>query len=94
MWLALPVLVLVGFSNTFYLMQVSTFLQQRVPDHLRGRVMSLYSTGAMTAAISGISIFGWVTERFGESTGVTGIGATFLLTASLGGWLSWSIRNR
>ena len=43
MWLALHVLVLVGFSNTFYLMQVSTFLQQHVPDHLRGRVMSLYS---------------------------------------------------
>ena len=43
MGLALPVLVLVGFSNTFYLMQVSTFLQQEVPDHLRGRVMSLYS---------------------------------------------------
>ncbi len=41
--LALPVLVLVGFCNTFYLMQVSTFLQQKVPDHLRGRVMSLYS---------------------------------------------------
>src|SRR5438876_894333 len=39
----LPVLVLVGFCNTFYLMQVSTFLQQKVPDHLRGRVMSLYS---------------------------------------------------
>jgi len=48
----------------------------------------------MTAAISGISLFGWVTERFGESTGVAGIGAAFLLTASLGGWLSWSIRNR
>lgn len=42
-WFALPVLVLVGFCNTFYLMQVSTFLQQEVPDHLRGRVMSLYS---------------------------------------------------
>lgn len=41
--MALPALVLVGFSNTFYLMQVSTFLQQHVPDHLRGRVMSLYS---------------------------------------------------
>jgi MFS family permease len=35
--------VLVGFCNTFYLMQVSTYLQQHVPDHLRGRVMSLYS---------------------------------------------------
>ena len=40
---ALPVLALVGFSNTFYLTQVSTLLQQKVPDHLRGRVMSLYS---------------------------------------------------
>ncbi len=35
--------MLVGFCNTFYLMQVSTYLQQHVPDHLRGRVMSLYS---------------------------------------------------
>ena len=43
MGLALPVLVLVGFCNTFYLMQVSTFLQQKVPDYLRGRVMSLYA---------------------------------------------------
>jgi MFS family permease len=43
LWLALPVLLLVGFSNTFYLTQVSTILQQRVPDQLRGRVMSLYS---------------------------------------------------
>jgi MFS family permease len=43
MWAAVPLLVLVGFCNTFYLMQVSTYLQQHVPDHLRGRVMSLYS---------------------------------------------------
>jgi predicted MFS family arabinose efflux permease len=43
MGLALGMLVLVGFCNTFYLTQVSTFLQQKVPDHLRGRVMSLYS---------------------------------------------------
>ena len=67
---------------------------QDLPPGTGGRVMSLYSTGAMTAAISGISMFGWVTERFGESTGFAGIGATFLLTASLGSWLSSSIRNR
>jgi hypothetical protein len=48
----------------------------------------------MTAAISGITMFGQVTERFGESAGIVGIGATFLLTASLGGWLSRSIRNQ
>ena len=43
MWLALPMLALVGFSNTFYLTQVSTFVQQNVAEHLRGRVLSIYS---------------------------------------------------
>jgi len=43
MWVAMPLLALVGFSNTFYLTQVSTFIQQGVPDQLRGRVLSLYS---------------------------------------------------
>ena len=41
--LALCMLVLVGFSNTFSLTQVSTVLQREVPDQLRGRVMSLYA---------------------------------------------------
>ena len=69
-------------------------VQELTPRMMVGRVLGLYSTGAMTAAISGISVFGWVTERFGVATGIAGIGATFLLTASLGGWLSGSIRNR
>ncbi len=69
-------------------------VQELTPRMMVGRVLGLYSTGAMTAAISGISVFGWVTERFGVVTGIAGIGATFLLTASLGGWLSGSIRNR
>jgi MFS family permease len=43
MGVALALLVLVGYSNTFYLTQVSTFVQQNVPDHLRGRVLSIYS---------------------------------------------------
>jgi len=43
MALALCMLVLVGFSNTFSLTQVSTLLQREVPDKLRGRVMSLYA---------------------------------------------------
>ena len=69
-------------------------VQELTPRKMVGRVLGLYSMGAMMAAISGISLFGWVTERFGESTGVAGIWATFLITASLGAWLSWSIRNR
>jgi MFS family permease len=69
-------------------------VQELTPDMMMGRVLGLYSAGAMAAAISGISTFGWVTERFGESIGVAGIGAIFLVTASLGGWLSQSIRNQ
>jgi MFS transporter, DHA3 family, macrolide efflux protein len=69
-------------------------VQELTPRMMVGRVLGLYGTGAMTAAISGISMFGQITERFGESAGIAGIGATFLLTASLGGWLSRSIRNR
>jgi MFS transporter, DHA3 family, macrolide efflux protein len=69
-------------------------VQELTPRMMVGRVLGLYGTGAMTAAISGISIFGQITERFGESTGIQGIGVTFLLTASLGSWLSRSIRNR
>ena len=41
--LAFGCLMIVGYSNTFYLTQVSTFMQQNVPDHLRGRVLSIYS---------------------------------------------------
>lgn len=64
MSVAVPLLVLVGFCNTFYLMQVSTYLQQEVPDQLRGRVMSLYAlcwnllplgglvAGALAAAVN------------------------------------------
>src|SRR5262245_3919585 len=69
-------------------------VQELTPGMMVGRVLGLYGTGAMTAAISGISMFGWVTERFGELVGITGIGATFLLTAFLGGWLSYSLQNR
>ena len=43
MALALAALLCVGFCNTLYLTQINMILQQGVPDHLRGRVMSLFS---------------------------------------------------
>ncbi len=64
MWLALPLLVLVGFCNTFYLMQVSTYLQQEVPDHLRGRVMSIYMLAFRGGMPLGSLVGGWLTNQF------------------------------
>ena len=43
MAVAIATLLLVGFTNTFYLTQVSTFIQSNVPDQLRGRVLAVYS---------------------------------------------------
>ena len=52
--MALPVLLAVGFCNTFYLTQINTLLQHHVPDHLRGRVMSLYSLCFNLAPLGGL----------------------------------------
>jgi len=85
MWLALPMLALVGFSNTFYLTQVSTFIQQNVTDQFRGRVLSIYSlcwnlmplggllAGALAAAVS---------ARFAIFVGGTMVAANALLLLS------------
>ena len=39
----MPVLLLIGLSNTLCMTQINTLLQERVPDGLRGRVLSAFS---------------------------------------------------
>jgi MFS family permease len=56
-------------------------IQELVPREMIGRVLGLYGTGAMTAAIGGISAFGWITEQQGPETGLLGIALVLLLTA-------------
>ncbi|MGB4068012.1 MAG: MFS transporter [Nitrospira sp.] len=55
-------------------------IQEIVPSHMIGRVLGLYGTGAMTAAIGGISAFGWITEQQGPETSILGIALIFMLT--------------
>ncbi|PYP93560.1 MAG: MFS transporter [Candidatus Angelobacter sp. Gp1-AA117] len=43
-WLSMALLVFAGFSVTLEMASSNTLIQSMVPDHLRGRVMSLYST--------------------------------------------------
>lgn len=56
-------------------------VQELSPREIVGRVLALYGAAAMLAAIAGISAFGWISERFGESTSVNGIGLALLGTA-------------
>ncbi|MGC4099632.1 MAG: MFS transporter [Nitrospira sp.] len=55
-------------------------IQELTPSQMVGRVLGLYGTGAMTAAIGGISAFGWIMEQQGPETGVLGIGLVLLAT--------------
>ncbi len=56
-------------------------IQELTPGQMVGRVLGLYGTGAMTAAIGGISAFGWIMEQQGPETGVLGIGLVLMVTA-------------
>lgn len=55
-------------------------IQELAPRRMVGRVLGLYGTGAMMAAIGGISAFGWITEQQGPETGLLGIGLVLLVT--------------
>jgi hypothetical protein len=44
-------------------------------------VLAIYNLGAMTSAIAGMTIFGWVTQDFGERPSVFGIGVGLFLSA-------------
>jgi MFS family permease len=46
-WLSVALLVFAGFSVTLEIASSNTLIQSMVPDHLRGRVMSLYSIVSM-----------------------------------------------
>ena len=80
--LAVAVLLVVGFCNTFYLTQINTLLQHNVPDHLRGRVMSLYSLCFNLAPLGGLlagAMAAAVDARFAVMVGGAIVAANALL---------------
>lgn len=82
--LALPVLLLMGLSTTVYLTQISTVLQQRVPDELRGRVMSIHSLSWSLLPLGGVLASGLaaaVDARFAVLVGGGLVAGTALLLA-------------
>jgi predicted MFS family arabinose efflux permease len=82
MWLALPVLALVGFSHTFYLTQVSTFIQQNVAEQVRGRVLSIYSLCWNMMPLGGLLagvLAATVNARFAVAVGGAMVAANALL---------------
>lgn len=55
-------------------------LQDLTPEHLRGRVFSIFNTGAMSASMVGMVAFGWGTDRLGARVTLVAMAAIFWLT--------------
>jgi MFS family permease len=58
---------------------INTLLQQRVPDELRGRVMSIYVTVYIGLNPVGSYIGGWVASYVGASRAIAGMAAPMVL---------------
>jgi MFS family permease len=65
LWQAIIVLVMIGWGIITFFITANTTLQRRVPDHLRGRVMSIYSFAFAGLFPFGSLLAGWVASRFG-----------------------------
>jgi MFS family permease len=64
-WLSMLVLLIVGFCATVQMAATNTTLQNRVPDHLRGRIMAVHATMFMGIQPLGSLLAGGVAKRIG-----------------------------
>lgn len=75
-WLAMPLLAAMGFFATVHFSSLNTLIQQKVPDHLRGRAMSIFTMFAMGFAPFGILAAGFLAKLLGAqiTTLILGLG--------------------
>ena len=77
LWLSLPMMVVMGLSQTHFIVSNQTLIQSVVPDDLRGRVSSVwqYESGLIPLAAVGIGFFA---ARVDINTALTGVGIVAL----------------
>jgi MFS family permease len=82
-WVCAVLLFVTGVCFTLWTSNASSILQLRAPDHLRGRVVSLYLWAFAGLAPLGGLFAGWLCEVGGTRLSFTVAGATGLLMAGL-----------
>ncbi len=90
-WTACLLLFFIGWANITYGATANSSLQVNTPDHLRGRVMSLYSLLNGGSSPIGNIFAGTMTGAYGAFGGFLACGGTGLL-ATVGLW--WMERKR
>jgi MFS family permease len=76
------VLVPLGAASVTFAAGVNSSLQLAAPDHLRGRVMALYSVVFIGSTPIGAPLIGWLAETRGPRAGLV-VGGVAALTAAL-----------
>jgi MFS family permease len=73
-WLAAGLIVAIGATSGLITPLVSASLQERTPKDLMARVFGLFNTGTMVSSMIGMTLFGWVADRFGPGVSLVSIG--------------------
>jgi MFS family permease len=82
-WLSAALLVPVGFFMMVQMASSNTLIQTMVPDHLRGRVMAVYSMMFMGMAPLGSLLAGVLAGRLGAPATVAAGGAVCIVGAAI-----------
>jgi predicted MFS family arabinose efflux permease len=89
--IALGFMVLIGFGSIFMAATGNTTIQTAVPDQLRGRVMSVYTTVFSASVPTGGLVMGAVASAFGAAMAIA-IGGALTVLIGLGA-LIWGRRG-
>jgi MFS family permease len=90
---ALPFLGLVGFATMLFMGMSNTLIQTRVPDHLRGRVMSVHTMMFIGIIPLGVMVQGSLGTFFGVDATLLGGGLAFAGLAVFAGARSRALRR-
>jgi len=85
-WVSCALLLPVGFAMMVEMGSSNTLIQTMSPDHLRGRVMSVYSMMFMGMAPFGAVLSGVLAARWGSPATVAGGGVICMAAAAVFGW--------
>jgi MFS family permease len=91
--LSLFVVIVVGIGSGVLTPIEWGIIQEISPPQLLGRVLALYGTLAMLAAIGGMTTFGWMMEQFGETVTLVGMGIVLLMTSQVAFQISRRVRH-
>lgn len=79
---AIVLVAIIGAGLAAFTPIVWGMLQEMAPENLRGRIFSIFNTGAMSASMIGMVGFGWTTDRLGPQVSLFGMAAIFWITAA------------